>query len=326
MNQTDLIARVRRNAFIRDNHPDYTDAIILDELNDALRSIYEGLVTIPRQGHWLKQTLFQSTVNQMTVRIPPRSVVGGLEKVEIGEINNQLYALDEVTENHAQWYETFGGKTGVPQYYVIRGDQIDFLPSFDRVMNVRLSYYIKPSLLVAAQTTALIGRILTVSPSPTIPQVGYSGAGPQPFIRTGLNAGTQVVTGSVIDIVHSDGTCEVVLTNLVVGTATASVCLFPAGTDLTEVVVGDYVRGTGETDWPPLPEEFHRTVADTAAVKIMLQLNMTTKASVLASSAGGDLERLSTLMSIPRTRRQPKRVPLSMIIFGSGRRSYARFP
>lgn len=322
MNQTDLIARVRRNAFIRDNHPNYIDQIILDELNDSLRSIYEDLITLPRQGHWLKQYTFTSTVNQDRARITPRAVVGGVEKVEIGEVGQVLRSIDEVVEDHAQWYESFAGVVGTPTYYVIRGDQLEFLPAFDRAMTVRVTYYIKPSLLIPAQgapsTDGLVQSVTNTAVSKVIVVSAV------PHFNGG--AGAIPTTTSLIDVIHPDGTCELSLVGNAITGIGGTIYTLPVTTDLTDVQVGDYVRFAGQTDWPPLPEEFHRTLADAASIKIMLQLNMTNKAATIAGSVSGDLERLRTLMNTARTRRNPKRIGLSMVTLGQGPRSYPRFP
>lgn len=328
MNQTELIARVRRNAFIRDNHPDYTDSVILDELNDGLRSIYLDIITGPRQGHWFKQYSFTSAAGQQTSRITPRAVVGGLEKVEIGEVGGDLFPIEEITENHAGWYESFAGRTGTPQYFVIRGDQIDFLPTFDHAMTVRVGYYVKPSVLVSPQSVpATYGRVVSKSLSAGLLRIDYTSAVTLPVIKTGLNAGSTPVTGTAWDIIHPDGTCELSAASIVVNGAGSGFTTFdPGGWDINDIQVGDFVRGAGETDWPALPEEFHRTVADVASVKIMLQLNMASKASQIASSVGGDLSRLRTLMATSRVRSGPKTIGLSMITMGTGRKFYPRFP
>jgi hypothetical protein len=325
VNQTELIARVRRTAFIRDNHPDFTDQVILDELNDALRSIYEDIITGPRQGHWLKQYIVPSTVGQQSMRITPRAVVGGLEKVEIGEIGNQLWSIQEITENHAQWYESFSGRLGTPQYFVIRGDMIDFLPSFDHAMSVRISYYIRPSIIVLPQANPIATAGLVTLVNPATREVTLSAPA---FVKNPNNPqlGTSVINVPFSDFVHPNGTFELSAVDLRQPSAVGLVMTFPAGTDVSDVQVGDFWRCSQETDWPPLPEEFHRTVSDTAAVKIMLELNMSGKAGMVAQSTSGDLARLRTLMSTSRVRNSPKTIGLSMITFGGGKRIYPRFP
>lgn len=320
MNATELIARVRRAAFIPTTHPTYIDQIILDELNDSLRSIYEDLVTIPRQGHWLQQYTFTSVVGTSNYRIIPRAVVGGIEKVEIGIAGGSLYALDQVTENHAQYYESFGGTTGVPLYYVIRGDQLDFLPTFNSAMTVRVTYYIRPSLLVPAQSVIVNNRGRITGITPGTGTITFLDSSSIPTYQTGPLAGqfinTQTGTFAQIDVIHPNGTFELSLVGVQVTNGLTASITVPTTTDFSNVALGDFVRGANETDWPPLPEEFHRCVADTAAVKIMLQLNMTAKAGALAQSVAGDIERLRKLIEAPRTRRQPKRIGARLMTRG----------
>lgn len=318
MNQTELIARVRRNCFIPTNHPTYPDQIILDELNDAMRQIYSDLVTIPRQGHWLKQYVFNSTVGQSLTRITSRAVVGGVEKVEIGNLNDRLSALDQVTENHAQLYESFGGTTGVPLYYCIRGDQIEFLPAFNSIMTVRVTYYVKPSKLVVAQSSPFTAGVIAAGGVNAAARQVTVLAVPTCKDPTSPNFNFTLGSTGIADIIHPDGTFELSMVSGTVSLLAGLVYTFAVGTDMTEVAVGDIVRFASETDWPPLPEEFQRTVADVASIPIMLQLNMQAKATALASKVGGDIGRLSTLMNAPRTRRQPKRMQARLMTRGVG--------
>ena len=308
MNQTELIARVRRNVFLPTADPTYTDQVILDELNDGLRAIFADIVTMPRQGWWLKQYSFTSTVAQTEHRINPRAVVGGIEKVEIGDVNGNLWALDEVPENRAQRYEGFGGQTGTPQFYVIRGDVITFLPGFNAAMTVRVSYYIRPSYLVAPQADPLnTGYVNTINLSPTTPNLHVNTFPVYRIARQGISAGNAIATNSVIDIIHPNGTYESPLVETRITNTVSTQIFFAAGTDLSEVQIGDYVRANTETDWPPLPEEFHRVVADKASEKILLQKAQPQKAATFAASAQADLMRLRIMLNTPRTRRQPKR-------------------
>lgn len=313
-NQTELIARCRRNAFIPTGHPTYPDQVVLDELNDALRSIYEDLITIPRQGHWLKQYTFASVVGQANYRITPRAVIGGVEKVEIGQVNGDLSTIDQVGENHAQLYESFGGRTGMPSYYAIRGDQLEFLPAFNSIMTVRVSYYIRPSKLIIPQTngvsSGLISGLNLVTRQFTVPVSPLNNGN-----------GSVINTATPGDVVHPNGSFElaaVSITPSVVTGAGPITYTFPVGTDLSEVQDGDFFRWADQTDWPALPEEFHRTVADTAAIKILLQLNNAPKAQALAQSVAGDLLRLQKLIEAPRTRRQPKRLCARLTTRGGG--------
>lgn len=326
MRSDELIASVRKAAFIRNNHPDYTDADLLNELNDSLRSLFSDLMTIPRQGYWQKQFIGTTTVNKSVYRIPHRAVVGGIEKFELADSDGTFYALDAVTENHAQFYESFAGRSGTPVYYVHRGDQLDLLPTPNAAIQYRVTYYARPSKLSTQQSFATGGFVNRGQITAIDPALRAATLNALPFDMS--LAAPVAITSNLqsVDVVHPNGTFEVALVG-VTQSISGLVITFGGADDVSEVQVGDYVRVSMQTDWPPLPEDFHRLLGDVTAVKVMLQLNMTAKASVLASSASGDLERLRLLVSTQRTRRNPVRIPVSMITFGSGpRRPIARYP
>ena len=60
--------------------------------------------------------------------------------------------------------------------------------------------------------------------------------------------------------------------------------------------VGDYVRGEDESDWPGLPHEFHRTLADATAAIILADIGMADRGEKLAAKVKSDLERMRAMI------------------------------
>lgn len=309
MRSDEMISVGQRSAFLPPNHPTYTNAVWLQEMNDGLKQIFPGLVTVSRQGYWQKSTIFQCTVGRDKYRVPPRAVTGSLEKVELNLGDGSFAILDNVTENHAQYYESFNGVTGTPIAYVHRGDQIELLPAPNSSSTqIRVTYYVRPSRLVTSQSSTLGGdgvvrglvtNVNTVARTITVNVV--------PFDQELAVPAAITTAAQRIDVVHPNGFYELALVG---ATQTLAGTTFTVGgtDEMSEIEVGDFVRVAEQTDWPCLPEDYHRTVPDTAAVKILLQQQLVEKASALATSVGGDLERLRTLLAAPRTRRAPKRM------------------
>lgn len=316
MNSADLILALRMDAFINDvAFPDYDDARCLTELTNALHSTFERQVVTARCGYWLRHNVIATTVGRAKYRIPARACFGGLESVAIGATGGPYRKLEEVTETHAQAYEYGAGSVGDPQKYVVRGDQVVLLPTPQAVYSVRMAYYLRPSRLTPAQTA---GQITNVNPTTRV--LTIASAMPLDYTTT---TGTALVTAQQrIDVVHPTGWCEAVVVN--VPQTFTGLNLTVGGTDpIDEVEVGDYVRVANQSDWPAMPEDFHRLVADVAALKVMTELHMGSKAQILAPQVAADLERFNDTLT-PRVRAEAKvlKAPRSILQAGRGRTGF----
>jgi hypothetical protein len=111
-----------------------------------------------------------------------------------------------------------------------------------------------------------------------------------------------------IDVVRRDGWHEL---QLVTEAASLSGLTFTCsgGGDLSRIIAGDYVRLAGQAEWPCLPDDFHRCLADATAVKILIELNLVEKSAVLAANNGNDLQRFKSLL-VPRVKAEPKQIGL----------------
>jgi hypothetical protein len=309
MRSEELESAARMSSFIGDasNYPEYTQAKVLNELNDKLQSAFEDIVVKARAGFWLHEYVYTANGSNARFRIPARSVVGGLEKVEIAAaVSGQPFTkLSEIPQSIIQDYE--GQAPGYPYVYTVQGDQVELVPMPTAGMAVRLTYYIRPSRLVPSQSDpngtqrgkitsiASIGsRIVTVNALP------FDQSLTVPVAITSAN--------QTVDIVHPDGWHEL---SLVGATQTISgLNITLGGTDsLGDVQVGDYVRVADQTDWPCLPDDFHRCLADTAAIKILYELHLIEKAQALEVSNGNDMIRFRSLL-LPRVKADPKQIPI----------------
>lgn len=308
MNTTDLITTTRESAAIGDAsaYIDFTDARVLRELNDKLCTVFEDLVTKSRSGYWLHETVFTTTPGKSRYRIPARAVVGGLESVMVATtVGGPFYELDEIPPTLATEYEGQPGTTGQPVVFTVIGDQVEFVPAPATQISVKFTYYIRPSRLVAQQSSAIGG---TVRGQVTLVNTGTRQitVNALPFDQS--LAVPAAITSAVqrIDIVHPDGWHEL---SLVGATQTIAGLVFTVGgTDpLTDVEIGDFVRVADQTDWPALPDDFHRCLCDATAVKILIEIHLTEKSEVLAANNGNDLVRFKSLL-YPRVKTQPKQV------------------
>lgn len=308
MRTEELEAAVRQSAFIGDAnaYPAYTQAIVVSELNDKLQSAFEDIVVKARNGYWLHEFVYTTVVNVARYRIPPRSVVGGLEKVEIAAaISGQPFnKLEQIPQSIIQNYE--GQSPGFPYVYTVQGDMVEVVPQPTAGMALRLTYYARPSRLVPSQSDpngTVRGKVTAINTGTRVVTVNAL-----PLDQS-LTAPVAITTANqTLDIVHPDGWHEL---SLVGATQTLSgLNITIGGTDsLGDVQGGDFVRVADQTDWPCLPDDFHRALADCAAIKILYELHMLEKAQALELNNGFDLQRFKALLQ-PRVKADPKVIPV----------------
>ena len=315
MHTADLLTWLRNDAFISSgNYPDQTDAVLLAELTHKLHTVFEDIVTKARAGYWLKEYVFNTTVGKSRYRIPPRSVVGGLEKIEVAP-SNAYYRLSEVSpEDMNLWEGSVGSvNTGNPMVFVSMGDQVEMFPMPNAVFPVRMTYYVRPSQLVPTQNNQLNGGTdrgrITARSNDSVNPVTLT-VNAVPFDQS--LAVPAAITSAVqsIDVVHPDGWHELALVGST-QTLAGNVFTLPNGTDISDVQIGDYVRAADQTDWPCLPDDFHRCLADVAAIKVAVELGLREKGDDLAQNVENDLVRFRSLIA-PRVKSEPKQTPVSL--------------
>ena len=331
MNTYDLAYQILANGFLPSSHPEYplapSSAIpyqLYRELNDCMTQNFERMVVNARSGYWLKSRIVTTVAGTATYRLPPRMCTGGLERVEIAQTATSAYEpLQQESGTEAVHWELPNSGRGKPARYELRGDAIALLPAPDSSSyQLRLWYYIRPSMLVTPQGSSsgelsnLVGSLGAPGFTPT--QRGVIGAintttrvvtvNVLPNDMLGSVAGLSIVNGSTVDIVRGYGWYETVATDLAVSGLSGTTFTL-GGTDSLDDVSADpaatphYVRVTNQTDWPPIPRDFHRTLADVATISVLTQLHLLEKAAAYAEKVSADLERFRELLQ-PRVKNQ----------------------
>lgn len=307
MRSDELEARVRVSSFIGNSSafPNYDSFAIFNELNDRLRSVFSDQVVSARNGYWLHR----STVTTSTgyTRFPPRAVVGGIESVDM-LVNGQYWHLRELTPREANDFSN----TTVPANALAVGywcdsEKINIVPTPASSITLRLRYYLRPSLLAPQQsfTSGFFtqrGLITAVDP---INRVATVNVVPNDSLVTLV----PIVTGSQVDVVRPTGwhmatavdqVCSITGLNITIAGLTSA--------EFSEAVqIGDYIRARDQTDWPALPSDFHRTLADAAACNILRSLSLDEKAATLSAVASADFARFAKMIN-PRVRSEPMKI------------------
>lgn len=302
---------------IEDTAADYTDAVLLRELTDALTTKFERSVLDAKANYWIHPYDVALTSGQESYRLPPRAI--GVSKIEIAQPNPNTSGwvrLPQTSENNIDRFQAPLSAIDTPQRWVIRGDQVVLFPTPNNGgYTLRIWYYIRPSRLIPAQFTTGVPqlRVTAISTSPTVPSLTLAGTALGYF-----SDGTTYTlsTTTPLDVV-SAGTWHELKMISVIPTSVANPFVFPAGTDLTDVQIGDVVRGEDNSDWPQLPDDYHRTLVDIASVKVLIQRDFQQKASGYAQDANADMQRF-LLMIAQRVQEEPAvfRADLPSLRFG----------
>lgn len=351
MNSSELIERVRRTCFFTSaTHPDFTDQVILDELNDQQTELFGRNVVNARNGYWLVVTernlasLTQLGFIDSAYLLHERAALGGLESVAISlQSPFSWIPLDEFSESEVPQFDLPSNQTTIPTGYVIRGDRIQLIPAPSAaVVGLQIKWYRRPSKLVLPQDgnagSTSRGRVTSITPASGL---GTCVVDALPFDMSATPPA--VLNGSYpIDIVRGDYSSqwsEVIFSGSVTFSGSTSLSLVGSqqlrsfGTSNNVIansgngpVTSDFVRLADTSDWPQLPREFHRSLADAVSIKILTELGLHAKAERLAASLAADLNRFQDMIT-PRTKSSAKDICAPGGMYrGNARGWTVRFP
>lgn len=315
MRSDELLARIRRSAAIGDEfaYTEYSNQVLLDEMNDRLRSVFSDAIISARSGYWLTTLVFSGNVSNGNFRIPPRAAVGGLESIEY-LLNGEYYHLREMTPREAAPWETTSSSTvtGLPVGYWVDGETVNLVRAPQSGVTIRLRYYLRPSLLVTSQSStsansgsaaAIRGRIDALNSTTRTVTVN---ALPYDY---SLAVPAAITNGYRVDSVrpagwHTPTVVEYIPAISGLDLAFGSMSVDEFGRAFR---VGDYIRAADQTDWPALPSDFHRMLADATAANVLREMDLTSKAETISTVASADFARFAQSIQ-PRVKSEPKSI------------------
>ena len=306
MNVTQLIKRVRRSAFVEDTAVDWTDANIVEEMNDTLTQLYSRAVVNGDQGHWQMTEYTPLVGGQRSYRMPARSVMGTVIRSQMSYANDvSWWHVEEMTEADAMRYEYDGAVGGIgddmQQRKIIRGENIYLLPPVpaSNTYVMRTHYAIRPSRLCLPQASPTAGIITAINPTTRVVTVNIA------IGSIGEDGSISVFTGAQqVDIIRVGGWHKVQWTGAATISGTSITLAVNASglaeaNDLSGIAVGDVVRAADQTDWPAIPADYHRSLADATAVKMLTARGMYEASSALAQAhVSPDLQRFGDLVRL----------------------------
>lgn len=260
-----MVAEVRLAGRFNDNDEDFTAARIRQEVTNTLQQVFGPTIVDARSGAWVKKSSTDVVSGQKRYRLPHRAMA------------HKLVTLSDEARIR----------------YEVGGDVVEYEVAPNTGETVDFAYYLRPSLLTDIQTAGLITAVDKTALTVT-------------FAALPVNRVTSasIATGDAIDIVRPNGWHELALVGAI-GTLSGAgpyVITFPAGTDMTDVAVGDYVRSAEQTDWPCLEKSFHPCLAVVTAARMHRSKGNEQKARALEAQAvgteqvPGDLRRFAALI------------------------------
>lgn len=306
MNTTDLIKRVRQAAYLEDTAADYTDLVILGQMYDQMLQLYERAVVKSRQGYWFQSQKVPVVAGQSAYPIPPRAIMNTVERIQIAyDSTLDFVDLLRVDETFAINYELGQGQLDRPARYIMRGRNIELLPAPDNgTYTLRFEFYCRPSRLTAPQGNVVAGQVTAINNVTKTITVAFGAtstdtSGSSSPMTTGtwmidvVAGGTSTASAYAVDAIDN-GWHDFVLTNQL-ATVSSNVWTFADSTiDLSKVQIGDFVRAANQIEWPQLSSDFHRTIADATANKILIERRMTNPD--LQQAMADDIERFRDLL------------------------------
>lgn len=303
MNVTQLIKRVRRSAFVEDTAVDWTDANIVEELNDTQTQLYSRAVVNGDQGHWQMTEYTPLVGGQRSYRMPARSVMGTVIRSQM-TYSNQVdwWPIEELTEADALRYEYESVDSGIGgQRKIIRGENIYLLPtvSASNAYVMRTHYAIRPSRICLPQPSPTAGTITNINTTTRVVTVNIAISSMFEDGTVGTFTGTQRV--DIIRVggwhkVQWTGTATISSTNVTLAVDASGLA---EANDLSCIAIGDIVRAADQTDWPAIPADYHRSLADATAAKILTARGMHEACGALVTAhVTPDLQRFGDLVRL----------------------------
>lgn len=293
MNTTDFLTRVRQLAQLPADDEDWTDAEVLAEATQCLYERFAQAVSVLRSGYWLHRDITTMTAGEAAYRLPPRAIVQGLEKIEYSiDSGVQWKTLHILTDVETADYSN-STEQSEPRHFSLESDCVVLYPTPSSAWQLRLSYYLRPSQLVATVAT---GVVFGFNSDTELVVSGNPGAY--------LDAG-----GGTLDVVHTTGCSEVaVVDQTYTGIASLGANLYeitlPVGTDISRIIPGQVVRFPDQTDQIPLPQEMVAALVARTAAVILDAKGDSQKADRLAAKSEGIIKRI-TDAALPRIKSKP---------------------
>lgn len=316
MRSDELVDRLRESAVLGTaaSWPDWPDTRLLNELTDRHLALQTEEIITAQAGYGLTEYTTTCVAGTPLYPIPDRAAAGTIIKLELQVPGNTTwYPLTKLDITEAQNYDIGPTKPGQPNYYSIQDGWVELYQTPSAAFSLKFTFYIRPSQIVLSQSSVdggegvARGRITSVNKVSRLINATLS-----PLNRI---TGATIQSGiDLVDVIHAAGNFNLAMwsqpqTNFVGGGILSMT--FTGTDDMSRVQVGDWVRVAEQSDWPiNLPPEWHRMLADRAAMEVARSTGRGDLAAQIAPTVQADLERFRVSIR-PQAKNAPKTLPLS---------------
>lgn len=274
----DLLSSVKSRTLAPTGQPTWTDSQIIDILNEEMYLHIVPMIQKVREDYFLRVKRQALTASKDNYRLPQRALGNTLKDLFYVDDNGNKYPM---ARTKVRDIEADGSVTGLPQRYIIQGDEIILVPTPTSVSgNMDIYYPRRPNKLVATSRVAKITAISDVAGTCTF------------TVDTDLSS--ILSSGDLVDVISvksspymewAEDVSIDTITSSTIAVSTSSVVDDDGSTVLPQV--NDYICVAGETNVPMMPEEFHPIVAQSAAVYILEALGDIQKYQVAQQRLAG---------------------------------------
>lgn len=248
---TELINAIKRRGMLPTNQSTFTNALFLEMANDELQTRLVPLLVSLGDEYLVT---FEDTTMTSAVRyqIPDDAYNSKLRDMTRLESDGTELEIAKVEPEFARegYYEANSSLDDF--FYYVEGDDIVLYPNSDSGNTLRMYYYRRPNKLVRVIESGKITAINTGTGQLTLDNVPAAWS-----------------TSNTFDVINYQPPFETKLSN-----QTASAVSSPTVTlsDVSDLVVGDYVALTDESPIPQIPVETHVLLAQATVIACLESL------------------------------------------------------
>lgn len=296
MDITSFISQVRALGQFPDADEDITDSFILTQAYNGLIERYTQPVITLRNGSWLQKYSFLTSNGVSVYRIPSRSSVQGLEKLEIAvnmqqQADNPYRLLNVLTNIQSTDYQGLNRSTE-PRAFTYVGDCVQLFPTpSNSGWRCNMWYYLRPSTLSTTAKSTIITNM-----------TGPTGADTYTITATAHGLGAS----GYCDLQHSTGNCEVIVPQLAFTRVDANSVTVELTVDqAAQVVLNETVLNEADTTkYIQLPQELCNSLVSYVGAVCLAEKGDTEKAQVFSQKCETAIRNIVDV-AIPRSKGQP---------------------
>lgn len=263
---TELLADIKRKAFIPISQTTFSDADLLDMADEELQIGVVPLIMSTREEYFVTYFEYEVQGDTNEFAIPPRAIGAKLRNITV-VVNNSSgqdgtpneVSLPQIDADQSAFNNNYNNYLAIQAFY-LRNNEVKLSPSANVFSGqiLRLYYFNRPNKLIevseCSQITAIAGNVCTVNVIPA-----DFGTGSLYTITSDVVKSRQGFKNLAEDI------------ELTVNT-TDSTITFPVDPNDLNITVGDYICLAGDTPVPQIPVELHTLLAQRTAVKVLESL------------------------------------------------------